>query len=178
MMRNRRTHETSRVGLVGSDLVVNHNESLLDDERDLTTSESVLESVSEEDLEMAPIEVRPCCSTRLILLLLRITAHPSTSLRYLRRRFHSPIDGDIIIRNVDLRSKEDTLGACEVRETDEGRKLPRVCRASRRMEPQDASSAFSVHVPTQSKRFESAKRRRRWWCVCGVGMVVSRSERA
>ena len=53
-MRNGRTHETSRVGLVGSDLVVNHDESLLDDERNLSTGKGVLESVSEEDLNDNP----------------------------------------------------------------------------------------------------------------------------
>ena len=62
MMRNRRTHETSRVGLVGSDLVVNHDESLLDDERDLSTGEGVLQSVSKEDLNTTTIGISRCSS--------------------------------------------------------------------------------------------------------------------
>jgi hypothetical protein len=46
-----RTHEAGRVGLVGSDLSVDLDESLLNDRGDLSSSESVLQSVSEEDGE-------------------------------------------------------------------------------------------------------------------------------
>ena len=49
--QRRRTHEASRVGLVGSDLSVDLDESLLNDRGDLSSSESVLQSVSEEDGE-------------------------------------------------------------------------------------------------------------------------------
>lgn len=43
--------ETGGVGLVGSDLVVDLNETLLDDEGDLTSSKSVLQTVTDEDLQ-------------------------------------------------------------------------------------------------------------------------------
>jgi hypothetical protein len=42
--------ETGGVGLVGSDLVVDLDETLLDDEGDLTSGESVLQTVADEDL--------------------------------------------------------------------------------------------------------------------------------
>lgn len=45
------THEASRVGLIRSNLVVNGNETLLDNQGNLSSGKSVLESVSEEDLQ-------------------------------------------------------------------------------------------------------------------------------
>ena len=42
--------ETGGVGLVGSDLVVDLDEALLDDEGDLTSGKSVLQTVANEDL--------------------------------------------------------------------------------------------------------------------------------
>lgn len=42
--------ETGGVGLVGADLVVDFDETLLDDEGDLTSGESVLQTVADEDL--------------------------------------------------------------------------------------------------------------------------------
>lgn len=46
-----RTHEAGRVGLVGSDLSVDLDESLLNDRGDLSSGKGVLQSVSEEDGE-------------------------------------------------------------------------------------------------------------------------------
>lgn len=43
-----RTHESSWVSLVGSDLSVDFDESLLDDRSDLSSGEGVLQSVSQE----------------------------------------------------------------------------------------------------------------------------------
>jgi hypothetical protein len=43
------THETSGEGLVGPDLSVHLDDSLLDNSSDLLTGQSVLQSVSEED---------------------------------------------------------------------------------------------------------------------------------
>ena len=45
------THESSRESLVGSDLSVDLDESLLNNSSDLSTGQSVLQSVSEEDGE-------------------------------------------------------------------------------------------------------------------------------
>lgn len=45
-----RTHEASRVGVVGSDLSIDLDKTLSDDESDLTSGQSVLELVLEEDL--------------------------------------------------------------------------------------------------------------------------------
>lgn len=44
------TLETSRVGLVGADLVVDLDETLLDDEGNLTAGKGVLQTVTDEDL--------------------------------------------------------------------------------------------------------------------------------
>jgi hypothetical protein len=49
--RGERTHEPGGVGLVGADLVVDLDEALLDDERNLTAGQGVLEAVADEDLK-------------------------------------------------------------------------------------------------------------------------------
>ncbi|MDN8904694.1 hypothetical protein Q0O86_14030, partial [Staphylococcus aureus] len=48
---SQRTHETGRVGLVGSDLSIALDESLLNDRGNLLSGKGVLQSVSEEDGE-------------------------------------------------------------------------------------------------------------------------------
>lgn len=50
MQHRRLTHEPSRVGLVGADLVVNLDKALLDDEGNLTAGKGVLQTVAQEDL--------------------------------------------------------------------------------------------------------------------------------
>lgn len=46
-----RTHEASGVSVVGADLVVHLNQSLSGDRGDLTSSQGILEAVTEEDGE-------------------------------------------------------------------------------------------------------------------------------
>lgn len=50
MGQQRLTHESSRVGLIGANLVVNGDEALLDDKGDLATGKGVLKTVAKEDL--------------------------------------------------------------------------------------------------------------------------------
>ena len=51
LLHNKRTHEASGVGVVSADLAIDLDESLSDNEGNLTASQSVLELVAEEDLE-------------------------------------------------------------------------------------------------------------------------------
>ena len=46
-----RTHEARGVGVVGANLVVDLDQALHDDRRDLTTSERILQAVAQEDVE-------------------------------------------------------------------------------------------------------------------------------
>jgi hypothetical protein len=149
------THETSGVGLVSSDLVVDSDEPLLDDEGDLTSGERVLETVAEEDLaehsrsarqfrQHLPVIPPPSCNSPPFSLHLR---NPM-DVHLLDHPVHSPptqhhmqtptcLSGppkspqkSTAGREGDVPSRGGTRGACGVQEKGGERRFLRAWRAS------------------------------------------------